>query len=78
MNPVDGNVKGDCTSRDGGVSGTATNLIGLLSDKGTEVGVSVDGSDEGVAAGETDIDKAPDTIMSNAINIERISCTANL
>ncbi len=62
MNPVDGNVKGDCTCRGCEASGTAISLIGLLSDKGTEVGVSVDGSEADVAARATDIDKVPDTI----------------
>ncbi len=56
MNPVDGNVKGDCASSgtDGVVSGTATTSNGPLYGKGngTEVavGMSVAGSEVGVAA----------------------------
>jgi hypothetical protein len=78
MNPLDGNVKGDRTCRGCEGSGTAISMIGLLSDKGTEVGVSVDGSDVGVAAGATDIDKTPEAIRSNAMNIERNSCNIKI
>jgi hypothetical protein len=61
MNPVDGNVKGDCTSRGCEGSGTATTSKGPLYGKGnnTEVDVEV-----------ADTDEALHTIKSNTTNIK--------